>query len=125
MDCGSGLVVGEVHLVPSSPSSIPPEPHFFPHQIFDNRLKCNNECKKMEDGSEEKKTCEEKFCKEVPVERRKEDADDDDDDAPVTRKKENLTKKKKDETAEDSFEAFMEEEEEKAKVKANELATDE
>ena len=103
----------------------PLSPIFSPHQIFDNRLKCNNECKKMEDGSEEKKTCEEKFCKEVPVERRKEDADDDDDDAPVTRKKENLTKKKKDETVEDSFEAFMEEEEEKAKVKANELATDE
>lgn len=92
-------------------------------KIFDNRLKCNNECKKMEEGSEERKTCEDKFCKEVPVERRKNDDDDDDDDAtPVTRKKENLTKKKKEDPVEDSYDANVEEEEEKAKK--NELPSD-
>ena len=47
-------------------------------QVFENRLKCNSQCKKMDEGSEERRTCENKFCKEIEV-RNRENGDDDDD----------------------------------------------
>ena len=84
---------------------------FLYFQVFDNRLQCNTQCKRKKEGSDEKRECEEKFCKDVDYE--KKDKDDNEDDSTKTeiKKKENLKQKKKDE-AEDSFEAEIEKEEE-------------
>ena len=36
--------------------------NFCPLQVFNKRLKCNTTCKRLEDGTDEKKECEKKFC---------------------------------------------------------------
>jgi len=42
---------------------------FISGQVFDDRLRCNTQCKRKKDP-EEKKECEEQFCKEIVIEKK-------------------------------------------------------
>ena len=89
-------------------------------QIFDDRLRCNTQCKRKKDA-EEKQICEEKYCKEIEKE-------EDDDESVISskeKKKENLTKKKDKEEKETESEEENEEKEEKETKKEKDTPVDE
>ena len=84
----------------------------FNFQIFDDRLRCNTQCKRKKDA-EERQICEEKYCKEIE--------EDDNDSVIITKgqKKDNLKKNKDEEEKEIEEESEETKEKEKKKIKDN------